>query len=134
MVQAGRIYTLKNQNTDTCLDLNTANGRVRAWGGNGGDNQKWRLDREGPGHRWHLQNVAAGLYLAPEHDGVGAALRGASDPYLWHISDDEGGHRLQIARDVDLHIDVENASCDDDTKVLLWERKGDNQVWILEDA
>jgi hypothetical protein len=42
MVHAGGIYTLKNQNTDTLLDENQGNNWVRAWGGNGGDNQKVR--------------------------------------------------------------------------------------------
>ena len=42
MVQAGGIYVLKNQNTDTVLDENQGNNWVRAWGSNGGDNQKVR--------------------------------------------------------------------------------------------
>ncbi|KAF3217239.1 hypothetical protein TWF192_005677 [Orbilia oligospora] len=134
MVHAGGIYVLKNQNTDTVLDENQGNNWVRAWGGNGGDNQKWELNRDGPGHRWWLRNIATGRYLAPENEDLGAALRTNDEPFLWHISDDEGGHRLQIHHDVDLHIDVKDASRDDDTVVLLWERKGNNQVWILEEA
>ncbi|KAF3152030.1 hypothetical protein TWF594_005786 [Orbilia oligospora] len=156
MVHAGGIYVLKNQNTDTVLDENQGNNWVRAWGGNGGDNQKWELNRDGPGHRWWLRNIATGRFLAPEHEDLGAALRTNDEPFLWHISDDEGGHRyvpiysnlgtlygitsltlfdsLQIHHDLDLHIDVKDASRDDDTVVLLWERKGNNQVWILEEA
>ncbi|KAK6532441.1 hypothetical protein TWF281_006629 [Arthrobotrys megalospora] len=134
MVQEGGIYFIKNQNTDTVLDENQGNNWVRAWGGNGGDNQKWELNRDGPRQKWWLRNVATGRYLTPENTDLGAALRTEEEPFRWHISDDEGGFRLQTEHDVDLHIDVKDASRDDDTIVLLWERKGNNQVWHFEEA
>ncbi|KAK6332879.1 hypothetical protein TWF696_002899 [Orbilia brochopaga] len=134
MAREGGIYVVRNQNTNTVLDENQGNNWVRAWGANGGDNQKWELNREGRGHRWWLRNRQSGRYLASEHEDAGAALRTSEEPFLWHISEDEGGYRLQIRKDLDLHIDVKDANRDDDTIVLLWERKGNNQVWHLEEA
>ncbi|KAF3909113.1 hypothetical protein ABW21_db0205886 [Orbilia brochopaga] len=134
MAHAGRIYVVKNQNTDTVLDENQGNNWVRAWGYKGGDNQKWELNRQGPGHRWWLRNVQSGRFLAAENEDAGAALRTSEDEFLWHISEDEGGFRLQIRKDLDLHIDVKDANRDDDTIVLLWKRKGNNQVWYLEEG
>ncbi|MGW4958819.1 RICIN domain-containing protein [Nonomuraea sp. NPDC004186] len=31
--------------------------RYKAWAPNGGDNQTWELDRDGPGRRWWLRNM-----------------------------------------------------------------------------
>ncbi|MET9241218.1 RICIN domain-containing protein [Nonomuraea sp. NPDC003709] len=125
---------LVNQNTGTCLDENQGNHWVRAWGPNGGDNQKWEVNRDGPGRRWWLRNIQSGRYLCHDGEEPGSALRTAEEQVLWHLSDDEGGYRLQIEHDVDLHIDAKDASRDDDTRVLLWERKGNNQVWRFEEA
>ncbi|MER6945781.1 RICIN domain-containing protein [Nonomuraea sp. NPDC000554] len=126
MVQAGGIYVLVNVNTDTCLDENLGNNWVRAWGRNIGDNQKWLLDRQGPGRRWSVRNVASGRFLCPESDDPGTGLRTEESPYLWHITSDEQGPRLCISA---AHADEE-----DNKRVLLPERKGDKQVWYFEEA
>ncbi|WP_284735445.1 RICIN domain-containing protein [Nonomuraea sp. NEAU-A123] len=133
-MHAGGVYVLVNQNTDTCLDENQDNHWVRAWGRNGGDNQKWEVNRDGPRRLWWLRNIQSGRYLSHDGEGLGSALHTSEEQVLWHISDDEGGHRVQIHPDIDLHVDVKDASRDDDTVVLLWERKGNSQVWILEEA
>ncbi|MEU8364585.1 RICIN domain-containing protein [Nonomuraea sp. NPDC048882] len=133
-VREGSIYVLVNVNTGTCLDENQGNHWVRAWGPNGGDNQKWEVNRDGPGQKWWLRNIGSGRYLCPELTARGGALRTEEEPFRWHISSDEQGTRLQVEHDVDLHVDVEDASSDDDTAVLSWKHRGNNQVWRFEEV
>ncbi|MFC4016163.1 RICIN domain-containing protein [Nonomuraea purpurea] len=119
MVQAGCVYVLVNVNTGTCLDENLGNNWVRAWGRNGGDNQKWVLDREGPGRRWTLQNVASGRFLCPESGDLGSALRTDDDLYLWRITDDEHGDRLCLPQG---------------PSQVVSKREDDSYVWHFEEA
>ncbi|KAF3932106.1 hypothetical protein ABW20_dc0106861 [Dactylellina cionopaga] len=128
MVQAGATYFIRNKETDTVLDLNEDNGWVRAWNHKGGDNQKWVLEREGPGHPWTLRNLASGQFLALEGGEPGHATKHSEEPQLWHIRADEDGFRLVTAENHELHIDVENSSHDNDTKVLIWTPGGNNQL------
>ncbi|KAF4952735.1 hypothetical protein FGADI_6487 [Fusarium gaditjirri] len=137
MPQAGRIYIIRNDNTGTVLDENQYNNWVRAWGHRGCDNQKWELNRDGPSRKWWLRNLATGRFLTPEDVGIGSALRTEDEPFRWHISSAGNGFRLaslQPDSDIDLYVEVKDAAPDDDSIIMLWERKGNNQVWYLEEV
>ncbi|EPS38339.1 hypothetical protein H072_8025 [Dactylellina haptotyla CBS 200.50] len=131
MVNPGSQYFIVNKDTGTVLDCNEGNGWVRAWRQKGGDNQKWIIDRSGPRQPWYLKNVATGKFLYRDDESSEGALRVDDQEHLWHVTgnDDEG------FREGDgLFLDIKDANRDNDAIVLLYEKKGDNQVWYFREG
>ena len=140
--QEGYTYKIVNIKSATVLDLSGTDGEsIIGWEWHGGDNQKWRLERNG--NQWLIQNVGTGKYLGypgfANDLGDNSILLGVNNPQEWDIWRDEvisGAYRI-FAHGTSLNVDLTDyGNPANGTPVALWGRTQENinQTWRFEEV
>ncbi|KAG1728377.1 carbohydrate-binding module family 13 protein [Suillus paluster] len=134
-IQVDQIYTLRNFQGGTVLDLHGGDKKsIIGYGNNGGSNQAWIFEHRG--ERWSIKSVSSGKYLGV--DGQirdGTKLVAVSTIFMWDIKDsDVQGIRICVfAHDKEFSVDLSNyGDGTSGTAVHLWSSwPGANQIWTL---
>ncbi|KAJ3576329.1 hypothetical protein NP233_g495 [Leucocoprinus birnbaumii] len=138
-LQSGRVYKITNVKTPSfVVDLSGANNReIIGYSDNGGQNQRWMLERENDG--WTLRNLANGKYAGVENfsDANGAKVIAVDQQYTWHIwHEDQTNHpdRFRISvPGVKKSFDLSNHGAGPDIEIWgAW--KGENQLWTFDEV
>ncbi|TRM66805.1 ricin B lectin domain-containing protein [Schizophyllum amplum] len=133
-INSGMSYRITNSKAGTVVDLSAMdNTSVIGWPYHSGSNQHWTLDWAGNG--WHFRSLSTGKYLSlgGADAADGAALVGATEPFLWHIWTDDnvqGAFRIFVPNTYQ-NLDLYNyGNTTPGTPITTWYSwNGEHQTW-----
>ncbi|TFK90709.1 carbohydrate-binding module family 13 protein [Polyporus arcularius HHB13444] len=139
-VQAGKAYKITNAKAGTVIDLSGGqeSSPLTGYAYHGADNQKWEL--EDANGKYHLKNVATGLYVGFDGEpNNGTPVVASSRPFEWEVRPDD--HNPEVLRvfvaGTQYCLDLsDHGNPNPGTPVTLWKKweGGTNQTWRFEEA
>ncbi|KAG2136610.1 carbohydrate-binding module family 13 protein [Suillus bovinus] len=137
-IQNQRIYTLRNCQAGTVLDLSGAdNYSIIGYHDHNGPNQAWIFQENGDG--WFIKSVGTDKYLGIEGDvddaGNGSRIVAVPSPCKWDVrdSDVEGAQGIRmLLHGKKFSVDLsDKGNATEGTPIQLWSRwHGANQIWV----